>query len=117
MAGAINQIVQIEAKPERDSLAPLRFERRASVRNAAIGSLEAVRSDGFGPPVVVQLRLLDESAGGIAATSDRPMPPGARLRVRVCPVTGRWRDGVVVRCTPNGAGYRVALAFAARRAA
>jgi len=102
---------------ERDPLAPIRFERRRSERCPVIGTLESVRSDGLAPPIVIQLRLLDESSGGLAAVSDAPLAPGARLRIRTCPVTGVWRDGVVIRCVPNGAGYRVALAYERRRAA
>lgn len=98
-------------------LGPYRFERRASERRPTIGTLEAVRSDGREPPVLLRLRLIDESETGLAATADRPMPPGATLRVRVCPVTGHWREGVVVRCAPNGMGYGVAIAFSRRRAA
>lgn len=100
-----------------DPLAPLHFERRAFERRPAIGTLESLRCDGLAPPVVVRLRLLDESAGGLAAISDSPFPPGARLRIRTCPVTGLWRDGVVIRCAPTGTGYRMALAYEHRRVA
>ncbi len=100
-----------------DPPAPLRFERRSCERHPAIGTLEAMQCDGMKAPVVVRLHLLDESAGGLAALSDAPMAPGAHLRVRTCPATGVWCDGRVVRCTPAGCGYRVALAFERRRAA
>ncbi|RMH23454.1 MAG: PilZ domain-containing protein [Planctomycetota bacterium] len=107
----------IEPAAGRTDPSPLRFERRAFERRPAIGTLDAVRCDGLAPPAAIALRLLDESEGGIAATADEPLPPGARLRVRTCPVAGAWREGVVVRCRPNGAGYAVALAYTARRAA
>ena len=100
-----------------DPPAPLRFERRACERHPAIGTLEAMQCDGLAAPVVVRLRLIDESAQGLAALADAPLAPGARLRVRTCPATGVWCDGRVVRCTPGGQGYRVALAFERRRAA
>jgi len=100
-----------------DPPAPLRFDRRASERHPAIGTLEAMQCDGMKAPVVMQLHLLDESAGGLAALADAPLAPGARLRVRTCPVKGVWCDGRVVRCAPAGQGYRVALSFERRRAA
>jgi len=107
----------IEPSVGRADPSPLRFERRAHERRQAIGTLDAVRSDGMAAPVAIELRLLDESEGGLAATSPEALPPGATLRIRTCPIAGAWREAVVVRCRPNGAGYAVAVAFAQRRAA
>ncbi len=100
-----------------DPLGPLPFERRSCTRHPAIGTLEAVQCDGFTRPVVVKLRLFDEGSGGLSAQSDKPMPPGSKLRVRTCPATGVWRDGVVLRCQPIGDGYRVALIYERLKAA
>lgn len=100
-----------------DSLAPIPFERRAHERHETLGELEAVRSDGLCFPATMRLKMIDESFGGVAARVDRPLPPGARLSVRTCPVTGQWRQGVVVRCCPSGEGYRVGIAFERRKAA
>lgn len=112
-----SQIEQSLPKELADPPAPLRFERRASERHPAIGTLEAMQCDGMKAPVMIRLHLLDESAGGLAALAEAPMAPGARLRVRTCPATGVWCDGRVVRCSPAGQGYRVALAYERRRAA
>jgi len=114
-ARTINRI--IEPTAGRADPSPLRFERRQSERRSAIGTLDAVRCDGMSAPVTLALRLRDESEGGLAATSPAPLPPGARLRIRTCPIAGAWREGVVVRCRPNGAGYAVAVAYTLRRAA
>lgn len=113
-------IIEHKLNPPREldeAPAPLKFERRASARYGAIGTLEAMSCDGEKPPSMIRLSLIDESAGGIAAMTQSPMAPGSRLRVRTCPVTGMWCDGVVIRCSPAGQGYRVALAFERRRAA
>lgn len=97
-----------------DSLA---FERRMHERHAAVGALEAVRVDGLTFPHVMQLQMIDESDGGIAARVERPLAPGSTLLVRTCPRSGRWRRGVVVRCTPRDGAWRLGVAFEQRRAA
>jgi hypothetical protein len=100
-----------------DPLAPIPFERRAHQRHEMMGELEAVRTDGLSFPATMRLKMIDESVGGVAARVDAPVPPGARLSVRTCPITGQWRHGVVVRCYPSGDGYRLGIAFERRRAA
>lgn len=97
--------------------APIPFDRRRSERRPAIGTLEAVRCDGMALPIARRFALLDESDNGLAIKSDVPIPPGALLRVRTCPIRDVWRDFVVVRCAPIGRGYRVGLAMQLRRAA
>ena len=97
--------------------ATLRFERRTAERWAAIGRLEAMRSDGLAPPQIFQLDLIDESARGLAAATGIPLPPGSSLSVRTSPGLDNWRRGVVVRCVPTGRGYRIGVAYELRRAA
>lgn len=97
--------------------APLRFERRAAERWPAVGRLEAMRSDGIVFPTTIPIDLVNESASGLAAEIESPLPPGARLSVRTSPGVDVWRHGVVVRCEPTTRGYRLALAFERRRAA
>jgi len=96
---------------------PLKFERRACERWSAIGQLEAVRCDGMGRSSLLRLDLVDESAGGLAAVTRVPMPPGSRLSVRSAPNSEHWRPGVVVRCCPSGSGYRIGVAYERRQAA
>lgn len=95
----------------------LRFERRSAERFSAIGRLDAVRSDGLAAPTVFQVNLIDESAHGLAAETSVPLAPGSRLSVRTSPGAESWRRGVVVRCVPTGAGYRIGVAYELRRAA
>ena len=63
---------------------------------------------------VLTLSLRDVSAGGLSALSDTPMQAGERISVAVTGPTvfGGWDAyGRVIRCSPSGAGYRVAIEF------
>lgn len=59
-------------------------ERRKDPRVASNVILEAVEVDVHGQPVVELgcARLVNLSAGGVAMTSDRPVDPSSRLRIR-----------------------------------
>jgi len=93
---------------------PIPLERRRSERQPTMGVLDAVCSDGTAPIAAIRLSLLDESDGGLAAMTDSPISPGARLRVRICPQTSRWRDAIVMRCAPEQRGYRLGVRFERR---
>src|SRR5688500_10951541 len=63
---------------------------------------------------VLKMSLRDLSAGGLCALSDTPIPAGERVTVSVpgATVFGGWDAyGRVIRCSPSGAGYRVAVEF------
>lgn len=104
---------QIEPKP----FGPLPFERRASDRWAAIGTLRAVIVDAPSPSRMLALDLIDEGAGGLSADTEAPVAPGVRLDVCTAPDRNGWRSARVVRCVPNGHGYRIGLAYELKRAA
>jgi PilZ domain-containing protein len=63
---------------------------------------------------VLTMSLRDLSAGGLCALSDVPIPAGECVAINV-PASmtfGGWDAyGRVIRCTPSGAGYRVAIEF------
>ena len=63
---------------------------------------------------VLKMSLRDVSAGGLCALSDTPIDAGERVTISVPGqgVFGGWDAyGRVIRCTPSGAGYRVAVEF------
>lgn len=63
---------------------------------------------------VLKVSLRDVSAGGLCALSDTPIAAGERVTISVPGPTvfGGWDAyGRVIRCSPSGAGYRVAVEF------
>lgn len=82
---------------------PFAFDRRAAERLPASGPLQAVLANGRDMPWVMRLSLINASSTGLCVTNDAPIAPGARLSMRVDPVHGGWKTGVVVRCTPTKA--------------
>ena len=63
---------------------------------------------------VLTMSLRDMSAGGLCALSDTPIARGERITVSVPGNMrfGGWDAyGRVIRCTPSGTGYRVAVEF------
>ena len=63
---------------------------------------------------VLRMSLRDVSAGGLCALSDVPIAAGERVTVSVPGqgVFGGWDAyGRVIRCSPSGTGYRVAVEF------
>ena len=86
-----------------------RKESRATVQGRRLDhTLAALRQP------VLRMSLRDVSAGGLCALSDTPIAAGERVTVSVPGqgVFGGWDAyGRVIRCTPSGAGYRVAVEF------
>lgn len=96
---------------------PLPFDRRRAGREPASGQMQAVLANGRQMPWVLRLGLINASHGGLCVATDAPIEAGSRLSLRVDPVHGNWTTGTVVRCEPLGDGYRVGIAYEARRAA
>jgi hypothetical protein len=63
---------------------------------------------------VLKMSLRDLSAGGLCALSDTPIPAGESVTISV-PASmtfGGWDAyGRVIRCSPSGTGYHVAIEF------
>ncbi len=60
------------------------------------------------------LSLRDLSAGGLSAISQAPVQSGERVSVFFPPqgINRGWdATGRVIRCTPSGMGYRIAVEF------
>jgi len=74
-----------------------------------------VAGEGFGQ--IVDLKLLDYSHYGLGALGDDPLEPGAVISVGFQQPGQMARRGVVVRCSPCGKGYRIAVRFEHRLAA
>ena len=94
-----------------------RLERRVFVRKEVRAEVEARRLDhtleALRKPSL-KLALHDLSYGGLCALSDTPIATGERVTVSVpgATVFGGWDAyGRVIRCSPSGAGYRVAVEF------
>jgi hypothetical protein len=108
-------IALLKLVDESDALSGI--ERRNFPRKAtnaeAVGrrldhSLAALRQP------VLRMSLRDVSAGGLCALSDTPIPAGERVTISVPggAMSGGWDAyGRVIRCSPSGAGYRVAVEF------
>ena len=63
---------------------------------------------------VLKMAMRDVSAGGLCALSDTPIAAGERVSVSVAGnmMFGGWDAyGRVIRCSPSGMGYRVAVEF------
>ena len=63
---------------------------------------------------VLSMSLRDVSAGGLCALSDTPIPAGEHVSVSMpgnMMFAGWDAYGRVIRCSPSGAGYRVAVEF------
>jgi hypothetical protein len=93
------------------------LERRVFPRKETTAQVEGRRLDhtlsALRRPVLT-LSLRDLSAGGLCALSDTPLAAGERVNVSVPSrgVFGGWDAyGRVIRCSPSGVGYRVAVEF------
>lgn len=88
-----------------------RKDVRAQVQGRRLDhSLAALRQP------VLTMSLRDVSAGGLCALSDTPIPAGERVTVTMPgangTIFGGWDAyGRVIRCSPSGTGYRVAVEF------
>ena len=96
---------------------PLRLERRHVDRWPVQGTATAfcISGDIFGR--MHDLRLLDYSDHGLGAVSDSAIDPGTIVSIGFQAPGYAARRGTVLRCTPCGEGYRVAIQFEWRRAA
>lgn len=95
----------------------LRFERRQHDRWPERGVATAYGAAGPSFGRRFALRLLDASADGLGARSDRPLDPGTVVTLVFAEPGRPARNGVVVRCLPCGDGYRIAVRFELRMAA
>jgi len=93
------------------------LERRNFPRKEVKLQVQGRRLDHTLPALrqpVLTMSLRDVSAGGMCALSDTPIEAGEHLSVFVeSPnIFGGWDAyGRVIRCSPSGAGYRVAIEF------
>jgi hypothetical protein len=63
---------------------------------------------------VLRMSMRDVSAGGLCVLSDTPIAAGERVSVSMPGnmMFGGWDAyGRVIRCSPSGTGYRVAVEF------
>lgn len=88
-----------------------KFERRSSPRHEVEGVATAFCLDGERFGDVHDLTLVDYGAGGIAALCDRPLDPGTSISLGFADQRRLARRGVVKRCQPCGAGYRIGVQF------
>jgi hypothetical protein len=105
----------------RPTGAPLRLarglERRVFPRKEVRTQVEGLRLDHTLPALqrpALRLMLNDLSCGGLSALSDTPLAAGEHVSVTVpsTGLAGGWNAyGRVIRCTPSGMGYRVAVEF------
>ena len=102
---------------EEDNPTPLPFERRRHERRPMQGAARAVLLDSEHFGQMRQLALLDYSAGGVGAISSAPIHPGITVSIGFTSHGFPAERGTVVKCTPCGAGYRVAIRFDLRMAA
>ena len=93
------------------------LERRVFPRKELAADVEGRRLDhslaALRQPVL-KMALRDVSAGGLCAISDTPLAAGERVTVSMPGrgVFGGWdAHGRVIRCSPSGVGYRVAVEF------
>ena len=93
------------------------LERRVFPRKDVRTEVVGTRLDHTLPALqrpALKLLLNDVSCGGLSALSDTPVAPGEHVSVSVPSngLTGGWHAyGRVIRCTPSGMGYRVAVEF------
>jgi hypothetical protein len=117
---ALRLVRPVDADADADADGP---ERRMFPRKEMTLTVEGRRMDHTvrarqHPHLSLSLR--DLSVGGLSALVDAPVAPGERLSVSFPPDAGRrgWDAyGRVLRCTPSGTGYRIAIAFDAIPAA
>ena len=93
------------------------IERRIFPRKEVQATVEGVRLDHSLAALrrpVLKMALRDVSAGGLCALSDTAIPAGERVTISVPRngMFGGWDAyGRVIRCSPSGMGYRVAVEF------
>lgn len=107
------------AIPQQDDEhhAPLRFERRGVDRWPTHGVANAFRLSGEKFGCIHELSILDWSHDGLGAICDSVIEPGTCVSLGFQAPGNPAKRGIVLRCTPCGKGYRVAIQFEARLAA
>jgi hypothetical protein len=124
MVGAVEKsapIMRLAQTSHDDATDPA--ERRIFPRKEVKALVEGLRCDHSVPArqqPQLTLALRDLSLGGLSAISDTPVNPGERLAVYFPPqgTRGGWdASGRVLRCSPSGMGYRLAVEFDALPAA
>jgi len=96
---------------------PLRFERRQVDRWPLDGVATAFHLGGDEFGQMHTLRMADYSHAGLGAECDEPIHPGSLVSIGFQAPGYVAKRGHVVRCEPNGDGYRVAVVFEHRMAA
>ncbi len=96
---------------------PYRFERRREPRSPMTARATAFELGGDGFGRTHALATVDCSAAGVGAFCDTVIAPGTCVSVGFDTPGSPARRGVVARCQPCGAGYRVAVVFEGRLAA
>src|SRR4051812_18785014 len=93
------------------------LERRVFPRKELSAEVQGRRLDNTLAALrqpVLRMSLRDVSAGGLCAISDTPIAAGERVTISVPGrgIFGGWDAyGRVIRCSPSGTGYRVAVEF------
>lgn len=119
MGDLIVSTAWIEAAPLHavSDHAPLRFERRGIDRWPMQGAATAFRLSGEHFGIMHELRMLDYSHDGLGAVSASVIEPGTAVSIGFQTPGYIAKRGTVLRCSPCGQGYRVAVQFEARMAA
>jgi len=102
---------------DHDASSPLRFERRDVDRWPVQGVATAICLSGEKFGQMHELSMLDYSFDGLGAISGTALPPGAIVSIGFQSPGYPAKRATVLRCTPCGKGYRVAIQFEARLAA
>lgn len=96
---------------------PFPFERRQTWRWTDDGKATAFVIGGNQFGVMHEWNVIDCAHEGIGALSDRPIQPGTVVSIGFDRPGRPARRGVVTRCLPAGAGYRVGVRYEGRLAA
>ena len=102
---------------QEDAPAALRFERRQTDRWPMRTAATAFRIGGHDFGQSHDLKVLDYSYSGMGAISSSVIEPGTKVSLGFAAPGCLAKRGTVLRCTPCGEGYRVAIEFEARLAA
>lgn len=97
--------------------APGERERRLNDRWTLDGVATAYETGGVGFGRRHALRLLDGSPDGIGARSGSALAPGTDVVLAFTAPGGGTARGTVIRCLPDGRGYRLAIRLQGRAAA
>ena len=102
---------------EDEAPSPLRFERRYVDRWPVQGVATAICLHGEKFGQMHELSMLDFSFEGLGAISNTVLEPAMNVSIGFQSPGYPAKRGIVLRCTPCGNGYRVAIQFQARMAA